>query len=106
MSIRPVKRLIKSKPTLEGAGVPCGPVNTIDRVFSDPQTAAREMVIEVPHPTIGPLKLAGSPLKLAGRDHLRRRPPPLLGEHTNEVLAEILKMNDGEIRKLREAGVI
>jgi formyl-CoA transferase len=91
---------------LERAGVPCGPVNTIDRVFSDPQTAAREMLIEVRHPTIGPLKLAGSPLKLGGLDQVPRRPPPLLGEHTNEVLAEILKMNDDEIRELREAGVI
>jgi formyl-CoA transferase len=91
---------------LERAGVPCGPVNTVDRVFADLQTAAREMVIEVPHPTIGRLKLAGSPLKLASVDQVPRRPPPLLGEHTNEVLAEILKMNDDELRELRKSGVI
>src|SRR5262249_23957769 len=50
------------------AGVPCGAVNTIDRAFADPQTAAREMLIEVPHPTIGPLKMAGSPFKLTASD--------------------------------------
>jgi formyl-CoA transferase len=80
-------------------------VNTLDRVFADPQTAARDMLIEVPHPTIGPLKLAGSPLKVGGAKP-PRRPPPLLGEHTNEVLADVLKMTDDEIRKLREAGVV
>lgn len=91
---------------LEQAGIPCGPVNTVDRAFGDPQTAAREMLIEVPHPTIGPLKMAGSPLKLSGIGTKPRRPPPLLGEHTDEVLAEVLKMTPAEIQKSRQAGVI
>jgi len=56
---------------LDEAGIPCAPVNTIDRVFHDPQTAAREMLIDVPHPTIGPLKMAGTPLKFASL-----APPP------------------------------
>jgi formyl-CoA transferase len=90
---------------LEVAGVPCGPVNTLDRVFNDPQTTARDMLIEVAHSTIGPLKLAGSPLKLSGADP-PRRPPPLLGEHTHEVLADVLNVTDDEIRALRDAGVI
>ncbi len=91
---------------LDQAGVPCGPVNTIDRVFDDPQTAAREMLVEVPHPTIGPLKMAGSPLKLAGITHPPRRPPPLLGEHTDQVLRDVLKMTEEEIHRLRQAGVV
>ena len=99
---RPAAEWLKA---LEQAGVPCGPVNTLDRVFADPQTAARDMLIEVPHPTIGPLKLAGSPLKVGGAKP-PRRPPPLLGEHTNEVLADVLKMTDDEIRELRKSGVV
>ncbi len=91
---------------LEGVNVPCGPVNTIDRVFDDPQTIAREMLMEVPHPTIGPLKLAGSPLKLASIDHPPRRPPPLLGEHTDQVLADVLKLTQEDIQRLRETGVV
>ena len=85
----------------EEAGVPCGPVNTIDRVFSDPQTVAREMLIEVPHPTIGALKMAGSPFKLATLKHPPRRPPPLLGEHTDAVLTNILNL--GSRRSLATA---
>lgn len=92
--------------TLERSGIPCGPVNTIDRVFADPQTAARNMLIEVSHPTIGPLKLAGSPLKLASLDQPPRRPPPLLGEHTDQVLASLLQMSAAEIRQLRDSGVV
>ncbi len=92
--------------TLEQAGIPCGPVNTVDRVFADPQTAAREMLIEVPHPTIGPLKLAGTPLKMASLNQPPRRPPPLLGEHTDEVLANVLKLTVGEIEQLRKSGVV
>jgi len=92
--------------TLERSGIPCGPVNTVDNVFADPQTKARDMLIEVPHPTIGPLKLAGSPLKLASLDQPPRRPPPLLGEHTDQVLASLLQMSAAEIRQLRDSGVV
>lgn len=91
---------------LENAGVPCGPVNTIAQAFNEPQVEARQMLIEVPHPTIGPLKMAGSPLKLAGITRPPRRPPPLLGEHTDAVLAEVLQLTPAEIRKLRESGVV
>jgi len=64
------------------------------------------MLIEVPHPTIGTLKMAGSPLKLAGVAHPPRRPPPLLGEHTDQVLRDLLKMSTEEIVRLRQAGVV
>jgi len=91
---------------LEQAGIPCGPVNTIDRVFGDPQTAARDMRIEVPHPTIGPLALAGSPLKFASLESPPRRPPPLLGEHTEQVLMSLLGLGAEDIGKLRQSGAV
>jgi formyl-CoA transferase len=90
----------------ETAGVPCGPVNTIDRTFADPQTVHREMLIEIPHPTIGPLKMAGSPFKLTGSSPAPRRPPPLLGEHTEAVLKTVLKMDVQEIAELRAKQVV
>ncbi len=91
---------------LEHAGIPCGPVNSIDQVFADPQTSARDMLIEVPHPTIGQLKLAGSPLKLASLKSPPRRPPPLLGEHTEAVLSALLQLSAEEIAELRAGGVV
>jgi len=91
---------------LDHAGIPSAPVNTIDRVFADPQTAAREMLIDVPHPTIGSLKMAGTPLKLASIAPPPRRPPPLLGEHTDEVLRDLLKLPTDEISALRNGGII
>src|SRR5581483_5904304 len=69
-------------------GVPSGPINTLDQVFSDPQVLAREMLVEVPHPTIGTVRLAGIPFKLSETRPAVRRHPPLLGEHTDEVLRE------------------
>jgi formyl-CoA transferase len=91
---------------LEQAGVPCGPVNTIDLAFADQQTAARDMLIDVPHPSIGHLKMAGTPFKLATVDKPPRRPPPLLGEHTESVLQHVLGINDGEIQRLRTEQVV
>jgi formyl-CoA transferase len=91
---------------LANMGVPCGPVNTLDQVFADPQIKAREMVIEVMHPTIGPLRLAGSPFKLGSSSERPRRPPPLLGEHTAEVLGERLGLSAMQIEELRSAGSI
>jgi formyl-CoA transferase/CoA:oxalate CoA-transferase len=74
--------------TLAGANIPCAPVNRIDVVLNDPQTAAREMVASVVHPRIPDLKLAGLPVKFSMTPGAIHRPPPLLGEHTGEVLAE------------------
>ncbi len=73
---------------LQAAGVPAGPLRTIGQVLTDPQVLAREMVVSVPHPTIGDLKLLGIPFKFSGTPASIRRPPPLLGEHTAEVVAE------------------
>lgn len=71
-------------------GIPAGPINTVDRVFADPNTAAREMVIEMDHPAAGKIRLIGSPMKFSGTPVEYRFPPPLLGEHTASVLKERL----------------
>ena len=75
---------------LNGAGVPCAPINTVPEAFSLPQAAAREMVLEVEHPTAGSIKLAGFPFKFSDTPATIRRPPPLLGQHTEQVLSELL----------------
>ena len=73
----------------ETAGVPVGPVNKIGDMLADPQVAARDMVVEVDHPRAGRVKALGHPIKFSGTPGEQRRPAPLLGEHTREVLAEI-----------------
>ena len=92
---------------LESAGVPCAPVNTIDRVFDDPQVEARGMQIRMPHPLAGEdVRLVGSPIRLSRTPVSYRRAPPTLGQHTDEVLAEVLDLSEGERAALREEGVI
>ncbi len=86
-------------------GVPAGPVNTIDQVFRDPQVLARDMLLSVDHPTLGSVRMAGIPYKLGDTPADVRRHPPLLGEHTDEVLGE-LGMSADEIDRLRRAGAI
>jgi formyl-CoA transferase len=90
---------------LEG-GVPCAPINSIDRVFSDPQVLAREMVVEFPHPTAGRVRLAGSPMKFSRTPVRMQRPPPMLGEHTEEVLCEYLGYSAADVVRLRREGVV
>jgi crotonobetainyl-CoA:carnitine CoA-transferase CaiB-like acyl-CoA transferase len=90
---------------LEAAGLPCGPVNTIDRVFEDPQVLHRAMKISMSHP-VGETPLIGSPLKLSATPVSYRRPPPTLGEHTDEILKDVLGLEDGERASLRQAGII
>jgi crotonobetainyl-CoA:carnitine CoA-transferase CaiB-like acyl-CoA transferase len=91
---------------LEAAGLPCGPVNTIDRVFDDPHVRHRDMKITMAHPAGSEAPLIGSPLKLSETPVSYRRPPPTLGQHTDEVLEEWLALGAAERRALREAGII
>jgi formyl-CoA transferase len=74
---------------LEAADVPAGPVNNVAQALDHPQAAARDMVQEVPHPGIGPVRMVASPLKLSHTPPTTRRHPPMLGEHTEEVLEEL-----------------
>jgi len=87
-------------------GIPCGPINTIDKVFNDPQVLNRGMVVEVDHPTAGKIKLAGIPMKFSRTPAFVKSPPPLLGEHTNEVLSNLLGYSKEEILNLRKEQVI
>jgi crotonobetainyl-CoA:carnitine CoA-transferase CaiB-like acyl-CoA transferase len=73
---------------LEEAGVPCGPVNDMLQALADPQTAAREMVVDVEHSTLGPVKTLGLPVKFSHTPGRVRAGAPLYGEHTREILAE------------------
>ncbi|MBI2352407.1 MAG: CoA transferase [Deltaproteobacteria bacterium] len=88
------------------AGVPCAPVQTIDQVFHAPQVIAREMVVEIPHPTAGTLRMAGLPVKFSGTPASIRLAPPLLGQHTAEVLRSWLRLDDSAIDDLKSKGVI
>ncbi len=90
---------------LDAAKVPCGPINNLDDVFSDPQVQARQMTQQVAHPHADALELVASPMKLSATPPLLRRAPPLLGQHTDEVLAE-LGLDAGQVQALREKGVV
>ena len=88
------------------ASIPCGPVNNMQRLFADPQVLHRGMVADVPHPTIGTLRLGGIPIKYSETPAAIRLPPPLLGEHTEEVLTDVLAYPPEKIKALRQQGVI
>ncbi len=93
---------------LEKLQVPCGPVNTIEEVFNDPQIKHREMEISLPHPLSGKgnVSLIGSPVKMSATPVSYRNAPPTLGQHTSEILAEILGMDEEEYRDLAKKGVV
>lgn len=91
---------------LTEAGVPCAPVQTIDQVFNAPQVKHREMVTEVQHPTAGAVRMAGLPVKLSATPASIRLPPPLLGQHTAEVLETWLGLDANSIDQLKRDGVI
>lgn len=88
------------------AGVPNGPINTIDKVLEDPQVIAREMIVDVEHPIAGNLQIPGIPIKLSDTPGQIRRPSPLLGEHTGELLKELLGYNEETINGLREDKIV
>ena len=90
---------------LEGAGIPAGPVLSIDQVLEHPQLAAREMVTSLPHPTLGEVKMTGLPIRLSRTPGRVRTPPPAVGEHTGEILVE-LGYDGAAIAELRAAGVV
>ncbi|ALM85729.1 CaiB/BaiF CoA-transferase family protein [Bordetella sp. N] len=85
---------------LERAGVPAGPINTLDQVYEDPQVVFRQMKRELPHPVAGTVPVAGSPLRLSGSPVEYRHAPPMLGEHTAQVLRDRLGLSDADIEAL------
>jgi glutaryl-CoA transferase len=91
---------------LNSAEVPCAPVQTVDQVFKAPQVLHREMLVRVEHPTAGTVRMAGIPVKFSLTPASVRLPPPLLGQHNEEVLESWLGMNDKEISELKRKTVI
>lgn len=89
-------------------GVPCSPVNTVDQVFADPQVRSRGMQIAVPHPQSGKgdVDLIGNPIKYSATPVDYRRAPPYLGQHTDEVLKEVLKLSPAEIAELKAQKIV
>jgi crotonobetainyl-CoA:carnitine CoA-transferase CaiB-like acyl-CoA transferase len=104
--------VMKSKTTaewidaLEALKIGCGPINTLEQVFADPHVQAREMVVEMAHGSGETVKVIANPVKLSATPPSYRSAPPVLGEHTEEVLASVLKMSASDIAALREKGIL
>jgi len=88
------------------AGVPCGPINDLAQVFADPQVLARELAFSLPHALAGSVPQVASPLRMSETPVEYRRAPPLLGEHTEEVLARLLGLSTVEVAHLHATGVV
>ena len=91
---------------LELAGVPNGPINNLKQVFEEPQVVARGMKIELDHALAGKVPLIASPMKFSGTQLEFKNPPPVLGQHTEEVLGKLLKLDAAAIAKLRADGIV
>ncbi len=91
---------------LEPSGVPCGPINDLDRVFADPQVRHRGLEVRIPHPDAGEVRSVASPMRFSATPIAYEVPPPRLGEHTEEVLREVLGVAPARIEALRAGGVI
>jgi crotonobetainyl-CoA:carnitine CoA-transferase CaiB-like acyl-CoA transferase len=108
----PVERMMRERSTqewvevLERAGIPYGPILGLDRVFEEPQAVHRGMRFELPHPIAGAVPQVASPLRFSASPVVCERPPPLLGEHNDDVLGELLGLGADERRALREQGII
>lgn len=91
---------------LESAGVPNGPINNIAQVFAEPQAVARGLKIEMDHPTAGKVPLVASPMRFSETPVEYKRPPPTLGQHTDEILREVLRLDKAEIARLRAGKIV
>jgi crotonobetainyl-CoA:carnitine CoA-transferase CaiB-like acyl-CoA transferase len=91
---------------LESAGIPCGRVRTVAEALDSPQVGARGLLLDIDHPKLGRRRFVGSPIDLEGSDRGSLRPPPLLGEHTAEILSERLGLDPAAVQALRAQGVV
>jgi len=91
---------------LEAAGVPCGPINDLKQVFAEPQAVARGLKMELAHPTAGKVSLVRSPMRFSATAVEHGVPPPTLGQHTDEVLRDLLQKSTSDIARLRAEGIV
>ena len=91
---------------LDEIGVPCGPINNMKEVFANEQVQARKLAISVPHDTAGTMKLVASPIRMSATPTEIRTAPPTLGQHTDEILREYLKLDSSAIEALHKQGVV
>lgn len=91
---------------LEAVGVPCGPINNLAQVFADPQVQAREMQVDVPHPSAGSVPQVRHPVRFSGDATVAMQAPPTLGQHTDKVLQQMLGLPVDEIAALRRQGLV
>ena len=91
---------------LEAVGVPCGPINDLAQVFADPQVRARGLAMQLPHVLAGLVPQVASPIRLSETPVEYRNAPPLLGEHTEQVLEQVLGLKSGAVEALRRSGVV
>ena len=103
MATRPARAWLDD---LEPSGVPCGPINDLDQVFADPQVRHRRMKVTAPHAAAGEVTMVANPIKFSATPIAHDRGPPLLGEHTEEVLGGVLGLDSAAISALRERGAI
>jgi len=87
-------------------GLPCGPIQTVGQVCEDPQVIARDMIVPLDHPTAGPIRVTGVPIKLSDTPGEIHSAPPTLGQHTTEVLGDWLQINATEAEALHQDGVV
>ncbi len=92
--------------SLERAGVPCGPINTVADVFADPQVQARGLKLDLPHPSIGLVPSVANPIKYSATPISYSSAPPMLGADTDEILREMIGVPPEEIARLRKAGIV
>ncbi len=101
--------IFKAKPIqewldiLEEAGLPCAPINTIDKIVNDPHVAARDMIVEIEHPVAGKLKMPGVPVKMSATPGSVEKHAPLLGQHTGEILEELLGWDEQKVKSFFKA---
>ena len=109
---RELERLLATRPAaawlaaLEPAGVPCAPINDLAQVFADPQVRHRGLRLELPHPVAGTVPLVANPVRLSETPIHYEAPPPLLGQHTDEILRERLGFDAAAVAELRRRGVV
>ena len=94
------------EPSFSTNSVMCAPINTVAEAFEDPQVKHRKVVIEVEHPTAGPIPMVANPIRMSETPVPTPKMAPRLGEHTQEVLGGLLGMNDGDIADLRAKAAI